>query len=150
MSSQDIISPPKAMLAKGDSLADAVKALRDNGFSPLPVVDAKDRFAGVFGPRELLAVLLPRAARLGEDDMPDLSFISDSYDDIKARLGAAAKESVGKVMAPHRTVHRDTPLVEMLLLLHRGDAFLPVVDESGKLVGVVTAAAVLSLIVEGV
>ncbi|MEW5728571.1 MAG: CBS domain-containing protein [Pseudomonadota bacterium] len=149
MTCKSIVAPVTATLAKGDSVAEAVKALAAHGFATLPVVDAKGHFLGVFGVRQLLALLLPRAARLGEDDMPDLSFVSDTSEDIKARLKSFAKESVGKAMAPHRTVRAETALVEAMLLLERGDGFLPVVDEAGKLAGILTAEAVVARLAEG-
>lgn len=145
MSCQDIISQPPAVLAKTDSVADAVVTLRRHGVPALPVVDAKGHFVGVFGLREVIALLLPRAVRLG-DDLDDLRFLSESLDDLKVRLGSLGKDGVGKHMAPHRSVRAETPLVEALLLLYRGDSYLPVVDGAGKLVGIVTATQALTRI----
>lgn len=150
MTCQSIVAPAPATLAKGDSVGDAVKALAANRYATLPVVDAKGHFLGIFGVRQILALLLPRAARLGPDDMPDLSFVSDNAEDIKARLKAAAKETVGKAMAPHRSVRPETALVEALLLLERGDGVLPVVDNAGKLIGLLTADAVITRLAEEV
>ncbi|CAA7614171.1 HPP family protein [Magnetospirillum sp. UT-4] len=143
MSCHAIITPPPAILVKSATVAEAVATLAAHGFATLPVVDAKGHFAGVFGPKELIALMLPRAARLGED-LGDLAFVGEGQADLRTRLEALGKELVGKHLAPHRTVRGETPLVEALLLLYRGDAFLPVVDESGKLVGVVTAGSALA------
>lgn len=148
MSCRDIVSPPPAVLGKGDSVADALAILRGKGVAALPVTDAKGHFLGIFGLRELIALLLPRAVRLGVE-MGELGFVSDTLADLHTRLGALGKEHVGKYMAPHRAVRAETPLVEALMLLYRGDSYLPVVDEAGKLVGVVTATDALNRVAEG-
>jgi len=149
MTCSDIISPPIAVLSKGDSVLNALALLREKGVSALPVTDAKGHFLGVFGLRELISLLLPRAVRLGQD-MGDLGFVSDSLGDLHQRLEALGKDQVGKHMAPHRAIRAETPLVEALMLLYRGDSYLPVVDEAGKLVGVLTATDAMNRVSEGV
>lgn len=147
MTCQAIISPPVATLGKTQTVEQALGVLLTHRAALLPVVDGKGQFAGVFGLREVVALLLPRAARLGED-MGDLGFLSDTLADLRHRLAVQGKESVGKHLAAHRTVRPETPLVEALLLLYRGDSFLPVVDETGKLQGVLTAADALTRMAE--
>lgn len=147
MNCQSIISPPPTVLETSDTVAKAAVALLAQSYATLPVVDGQGRFVGIFGARELIKLMLPRAVRLG-NDLSDLSFVSDTIADLKARLDSQAGELVDKHMAPHQTVRPETSLVEALLLLHRGDAFLPVVEDSGRLVGIVTAAEALVRISE--
>lgn len=148
MTCQSITSPPAATLARSDTVADAVAKLLSLKTPALPVVDAKGAFAGAFGLREVITMLLPRAARIG-DDLGELAYVTESMGDLRQKLGALASDPVEKHMAPHRTVRPETSLVEALLLLNRGDAFLPVVDDAGKLVGIVTAGDALANIVGG-
>ena len=148
MSCDSIISPAGACLLKDDAVADALEALVEHGASALPVVDASGQFLGVFGMREVVGMLLPRAALLA--DGLDLSFVADSIAQLGDRLGRLAGEPVGAHMAPHRTIRRETAVVEALLLLYRGDAWLPVVDKDGRLNGIVTAANALARISEAV
>lgn len=148
MSCSAIVTPPPAVLGKGDTVAEALTILRQKGLAALPVTDAKGHFLGIFGLRELIALLLPRAVRLGVE-MGELGFVSDTLADLHERLGVLGKEHVGKYMAPHRAVRGETPLVEALMLLYRGDSYLPVVDEAGKLIGVVTATDALNRVAEG-
>jgi CBS-domain-containing membrane protein len=147
MTCQAIISAPPATLSKSQTVEQALGVLLTHRASMLPVVDAKGQFAGIFGLKEVVALLLPRAARLGED-MGDLGFLSDSLHDLRQRLVTQGKENVGKHLAAHRTIRPETPLVEALLLLYRGDSFLPVVDEAGKLIGVLNAADALTRMAE--
>jgi len=147
MTCQSIIAPPPVTLETGDTVEKAVSTLLAQHFATLPVVDAQGRFAGIFGTRELIGLMLPRAARLGSD-LGELNFITDNTDALKARLASQLGEPVGRHMAPHQAVRPETSLVEALLLLQRGDAFLPVVDGTGKLAGIVTAADALARIAE--
>lgn len=149
MSCEAIISAPPAVLGKGDAVADALQILRQHNVAALPVTDAKGHFVGIFGLRELISLMLPRAVRLGVE-MGELGFVSDSMDDLRARLGAFAKDSVGKHLAPHRAIRAETPIIEALMLLYQGDSYLPVVDNAGKLVGIVSAADTLARVVEEV
>ncbi|OAN48745.1 CBS domain-containing protein [Magnetospirillum moscoviense] len=147
MTCQSIISAPPATLAKTDTVAQALGVLLTHRVLMLPVVDAKGHYVGVFGLKEVVALVLPKAARLGED-LGDLGFLSDGLADLRKRLAAQGADSIGKHVAPHRSVAPDTQLVEALLLLYKGDSFLPVVDGSGVLVGVVTAADALTRMAE--
>ncbi|CAA7611506.1 conserved hypothetical protein [Magnetospirillum sp. LM-5] len=147
MTCQSIISAPPATLAKTDTVTQALGVLLTHRVPMLPVVDAKGHYVGVFGLKEVVALVLPKAARLGED-LGDLGFLSDGLADLRNRLATQGKEPVGKHVAAHRSVAPETQLVEALLLLYRGDSFLPVVDGSGVLVGVVTAADALTRMAE--
>ena len=148
MSCDSIVSPVTSTLLKDDAVADALDALVAQGAFALPVVDGAGRFLGVFGMREVVGMLLPRAALLAEG--LDLSFVGDSIAQLGDRLGRLAGDPVGAHMAPHSCIRRETALVEALLLLYRGDAWLPVVDKDGRLDGIVTAADALARISERV
>lgn len=147
MTCHALISPPPAVLAKSDSVSHAVSLLITHRFTTLPVTDAKGHYAGVFGVKELIALLLPRAARLG-NDLGELNFVSDTIADLRVRLGSLGKEPVSKHMAAQRTVRAETSLVEALLLLYRGECCLPVVDEAGKLIGLVSGTDAVARIAE--
>ena len=148
MNCDSIMSPVTSTLLKDDAVADALTALVEQGAAALPVVDAAGQFLGLFGMREVVGMLLPRAALLA--DGLDLSFVGDSITQLGDHLGRLAGDSVGAHMAAHRSIRRETALVEALLLLYRGDAWLPVVDGNGRLEGIVTAANALARISEAV
>ena len=148
MSCEPIVSPVAAPLHADDAVADALDSLSRQGVATLPVVGADGTFLGAFGLREICGMLLPRGALI--ESGLDLSFVGDSLAQLGDRLGRLAGDSVGAHMASHRTIPLRTALVEALLLLYRGDSWLPVVDESGKLVGVISAAAALARISDAV
>lgn len=137
--------PPPATLAPDTSVAAAASLLIRHAHATLPVVNPQGRFMGVFGARELIGLTLPRAVRVG-DDLADLGFIADTSDDLRERVVAVAADPVSRYMVPHQTVRPETALAEALLLLHRGEVLLPVVDESGHLRGIVTVAGALGIL----
>ncbi|HLO76440.1 MAG TPA: CBS domain-containing protein [Magnetospirillum sp.] len=147
MTCAPIVRPARAVLNQAQTIAQAVQMFAAAGFEPLPVVDDDGRLVGVFGPRELSTLLLPMGARLAGDNF-DLGFVSEPLADLRERLTDAQDATVGEHAAEHDPVHPDTSLDEVLLRLHRGESFLVAVDQDNRVVGVVTAAAVLSHVVE--
>ncbi len=148
MSCQLLMMEPPVRLKPTDPVARAVGALLAAGQPAAPVTDGTGRLLGVFGLKEAAALVLPMAARLGED-LGDLAYIHESLADLSARFAAHAAEPVGDHMAERPALSPHTQAMEALLLLERGDGFLPVVDEAGVLVGVVTAARALATVSEG-
>ena len=53
-------SARRPLLSEDTPLADAVRQLLDTGLPALPVVDARGRYRGIFGERELIVALFPR------------------------------------------------------------------------------------------
>lgn len=143
-----IMVDPPVCLRPTDTVAAALAQMNATQSSALPVTDESGRFVGVFGAKQALALVLPRAARLGSD-LGDLAYVKDSLDDVRKRYAAFADKPVRSAMAEHDRVSPDTAMIEALLLLERGDCFLPVVDSAGKLVGIITADKALQVVAEG-
>ncbi len=73
--------------------------------SDLPVVDAAGKLVGMFKLDRLLAVLLPKAALL-DYGMPDLTFVSDTLDQLRERMREIEARSVREfVVKPDHVVH---------------------------------------------
>ncbi|MCC7412950.1 MAG: CBS domain-containing protein [Gammaproteobacteria bacterium] len=146
MTASLVYDPPARVLHESDSVAIALDALIETGAGCLPVVDRDDRVLGTFGVDRLLGMLLPRAVTAGR--LPDLAFVSDTLSQVREKLSGIANDAIG----PHaeriaHPIHPDTPLLEVLLLVHRGENEQPVSDRTtGKLVGVVSARRLLASI----
>ena len=128
-----------------DTLAEATRRMLENHVSDLPVVDGAGRLLGMFKLERLLAVLLPKAATLG-DGVPDLAFMSDTVEQLRERMreieGAAVHQFV---VEPEHVLHADTSPFEAVLLLYKGANAIPVVaPDSRTLVGMVSARDVLA------
>lgn len=148
MSCRLLMVEPPVRLKPTDTVAEAVAALAAHNQPAAPVTDETGKLLGVFGQTQAMALVLPKAARLG-DDLGDLAYIHEGIPDLATRFDAHASEAVRRHMVAHTAVRPDTQAMEALLLLTRGDGFLPVVDDHGKLLGVVTAARALAVVAEG-
>lgn len=148
MSCRMLMVEPPVRLKPTDTVAEAVAALVAHREPAAPVTDEAGRLLGVFGLAEAAAMVLPKAARLG-DDLGDLAYVHESVADLSARFAAHSGEPVRRHMAQPAGVGPDTQAMEALLLLARGDGFLPVVDEHRKLLGVITTGRALAAVAGG-
>lgn len=148
MTCAPFITPPGAVLGADDTVGQAARLLAANGFAPIPVVDGDRRVIGVFGSAQLAKLMLPMGARLAGDSF-DLSFVSESPQDLRDRLAAEAGATVASQAVQVETVRAATSLDEVLLRIHRGENAFVAVDDDGRLAGTLSAAAVLASLVEG-
>jgi CBS domain-containing protein len=148
MSCRLLMVEPPVRLKPTDTVAEAVTALLDHSQPAAPVTDETGRLLGVFGLAQAAGLVLPRAARLG-DELGDLAYIHESVADLSARFEAHAAEPIRRHMTTHPVVAPDTQAMEALLLLTRGDGLLPVVDAQNRLLGVVTTGRALAVVAKG-
>lgn len=140
------IAPAPAVLGGGEPVAQAVRRLAGNHFQPMAVVDGEGRLLGLFGPREVAALLLPVGARLGGDGFA-MGFVSETPEALRDRLDAIGAEPVGKYATAHRPLLSSTSLDEALLRMHHGATVQMAVDDQGRVVGELNAAALLAPLV---
>jgi CBS-domain-containing membrane protein len=143
-SQKPFFNPDFVSLQDSDTVGEAMRRMLDHRVTDLPVVDAHGKLAGMFRLNRLLEKLLPRAATLSYG-MPDLAFVGDTLDDLVQRMGTWAAHSVRDFLVdPEHTVRPGTSPTEVVLLLYKGANSIPVVDDDGRLVAVVTARDVLA------
>lgn len=147
MTVQEVMNSNPATVALNETFGHAVATMVDRRLSNLPVVDAQGVYLGMFDLHDIWESLLPRAALLSMHSLPDLSFMADSQTQMKETLDESAarpmSEFLDDVESP--AVHPETPVKEAILLLHRHDGVLPVVDrKSRRLMGVVCAWDILA------
>jgi CBS domain-containing protein len=137
-----------ASLAAEDTVADALEQMLGDRVSDLPVLDADGRFLGLLSLQRLLGMLLPKAAIIGDDGVPDLSFTSETLDRLRERVREIEDTPVRELaVKPEHVVSPEVSPVEIVLLLHRGANSIPVVEPgTGMLVGMATARDVLAAI----
>jgi len=123
------------ILRTDQPLAEAVVELVECGFPALPVVDGRERFAGVFGERDFIRALFPGYV----DQLGYAGFVGRSLEEQLERRSQCAIETVAKHMnTEHVDVHPDFSAVALAeTFLHHRVAIVPVVD-GGRVVGVVT------------
>jgi CBS domain-containing protein len=122
---------PKSVTAESP-LSDAARLLLSSVFTGLPVVDRKDHPLGVITQGDLI----------GRGGMPlRLGLLAQSEQDgLESIMDALALRRVEEIMTtPAVTIPEDRPLTEAVdLMLTKGLKRLPVVDKSGRLVGMLS------------
>ncbi len=151
MSVKNIMLADPKYVRPEDTVPKVVQLMLDHGIRNVPVADAQGRFLGSFGTVHLLPLLLPKVATFDEEvfgGVTDLSFVHDTFEDIRDRLDEVRSHHVGDYMdrkAP--TIEPDTSIIEGMLLLYKHRTHVPVVEKTTrKLVGVVTFNCVLRAI----
>lgn len=130
----DIMTRKVATLFEGESLAEAEAGLRKVRFRHVPVIGADGFLIGLVSQRELLRAL---PSPLEADSSSKTQQLLSTH-------------RVGDIMARDvKTVSSSTPLVEagQIMIDEKRDC-LPVVDATGKLIGLVTATDYIRLAVE--
>jgi len=144
MSLQEFVRTDAPSVAETASISEATRILLDSKLSALPVLDGSGRYLGIFSMDRLFSLLLPKAV-LVEGGLSDLSFLPDPMEILCERMNEHGAESVRMAMShTQQVVHPDTPLLEVVLLLYRGENNVPVVDrKNGKLLGMIAGADLL-------
>lgn len=146
MTVQEVMSREPVTVALRETFAMAFATMMDGNLSNLPIVDEQGIYRGMFDFHDIWELLLPKAALLAMDSLPDLAFMADSKQQMSERLkefgSRPMSDFLDDVESP--AVHPDTPIKEAILLLHRHDGILPVVErKTRKLLGLVSAWDIL-------
>ena len=133
-----MIRDPKSV-REDDTIGMAAREIVENRCISLPVVDAAGRFVGLFGIFDLLALLVPRVAVIG-NLLPNLQFLSDDDEVMRQKFADLRNNPLKRAVNREAArVHPDTPLIEAIRLLCRNHLTIPVVEEgTDRLVGVIT------------
>jgi CBS domain-containing protein len=143
----DIMTTGKIITCTKDTSIDAaLELLVDNRITGLPVVDSPDTniVIGVVSDFDLLAL-----EGIGESDrsslFPTAATDWETFFEIQKLISKNAGKSVGDVMTSTAiTVTQDTSMLQAAnVLLKRKFRRLPVVDQQGKLVGILTRANII-------
>ena len=133
-----MIRNPKS-LREDDTIGTAAREIVEHRCISLPVVDAEGRFLGLFGIFDLLALLVPRVAVIG-NLLPNLQFLSDDDGEMRRKFASLRDNPVKRAInrdAPR--TYADTPLIEAIRLLCRNHLTIPVVErDTERLIGIIS------------
>jgi CBS-domain-containing membrane protein len=151
MTIHDLIDPNSVTLRNDSTITSAIQLLLESKLSALPVVNASGLYLGIFSVNRLLALLLPRAALI-EGGVSDLGFVSDAMETLCEKMREQGTRLVSEVVEKEaRVAYPDTPLLELVLHLYRGENDIPVIDKtSHHFIGTVTSAHLLAKVRQGV
>ncbi|HEX5995954.1 MAG TPA: CBS domain-containing protein [Jiangellales bacterium] len=139
---KDVMTTDVASVGDGAGFREIAEILAERQISAVPVVDASRRVVGVVSEADLLHKLEfageSIAARLFEGRRHR-----------RARTKAAGDDAKGLMTTPALTVKVRTSLVEAARLMEaEGVKRLPVVDDEGHLIGIVSRADLLKVFVQ--
>lgn len=143
----DVMKKDVVSLPADETFGGAYRKLLTLRIRSLPVVNEKGIYQGMFDVRDLWEVLLPKAATLAGDSLPDLSFLAGSQQQLRDKLAEADSRPVREFLKNRAApaVPSDAPVHEAILLLYRHEGNLPVIDRrTGALVGIVSDWEILA------
>lgn len=128
-------------------IAVALARLQAESIPALAVLDGAGRTLGLFSWRGTFCHMLPRVAQLEDKEAPvqELDFWETGLEDARQRLAELARQPVSAVMQQDFVaLQEDSPVMEALLKLCRGQPALPVLDAGGRLAGMIYPASLLA------
>jgi CBS domain-containing protein len=142
----DIMDRDPVSVSPDDDVESVIRRLREHELPGVPVVDGDRRCVGIVTESDL--ILRDEQADLHLPYHIDLMggvIWLESMKHFEERLKKAVASKVSEMMTPDPlTVTPDTPVEEAArLIAEKGHNRLPVADEDGRLVGVVTRVDVL-------
>src|ERR1700680_1948842 len=136
MSCETIMTRNPKAVREDDTIGEAAREIIERNYINLPVVDDEGRLVGLFGIYDLLALLVPRVAVIG-NLLPNLRFLSDDETELYRKFASVRHSPVRRAVnreAPR--VYPDTPLIEAIRLFCRSHMTIPVVERgTDRLVG---------------
>ena len=150
MSCAMIMTRDPISVRESETIGRAAEQIIANRYINLPVVDAKGRLVGLFGVYDLLALLVPRVAVIG-NLLPNLRFVGEDIGELHKKFAAVKNSPVKRAVNREAVrVHPDTPLAEAIRLFCRNHMTLPVVErDTNMLVGMISYWDAAQMIVGG-
>ncbi len=148
MKANIIMNPHPMTLRPTDTVATAADRILKHHLRHLPVVDEQGRYLGTFSVYSLLKLTLPNAV-LDKHGLDNVSFVTESVEDLAQRLGKRRDEPVKNWLNIHEVARPDTHAMEiMLLMLHGRTTSVPVVNKTNnRLEGIISFWDVLEKLV---
>ena len=136
------LSPVSECVDAQTPLLDALRLMLERDVSLLPLCDG-GRWVGLITLTDVIDQIIPMSARI-EGGLTNLSFAGDAagllVDHLKKLAGKQAAEAARNDLP---TLRPDHPLLETALLLTQHGSPLPVVDDHGHLLGMLSRRALL-------
>jgi CBS domain-containing protein len=90
----EIVQREIPLLRHDEPVVEAVRRVLDSGLPALPVVDADERYAGIFGEREFVGAVFPGYMK----ELKYAAFVPYSLDDALEKRAACGEEPVSQHM----------------------------------------------------
>jgi len=132
-----------------DVVLDAIKVLKENGISGAPVIDEENNLRGVISGTDVLR-LIGHLIDYHPFLIPFLDILEKHPDDLTNIVKDASKKRVKEIMSePAIVVDENASIYRAASLMWKNDINrLPVVDNDGTLVGIITRKDILGVFKE--
>ncbi|MES9873965.1 MAG: CBS domain-containing protein [Candidatus Sedimenticola sp. 6PFRAG7] len=148
LSADFFMSSDPITLSADTPVSEALRLMCNHRIHNIPIMDGDGHFIGLFGLRNLLQALLPKAATLSPS-LSNLDFLADNLQEVVQCLEHVIDQPVRDYVEKENvTVCRsDAPIMEVIRELYEAPSSLPVVLVEGddmKLVGMISNWDILS------
>lgn len=142
MSAEQFMSRDPVTAHADERVRDALVKMCDKHIHNLPVMDSEGKFIGLFGLRNLLHALLPRAATISPA-LESLHFLADNLEEVIESLQEVADQPVKSYLDREHLIlcRTDEPIMEVIRKLYEAPTSLPVVlveGDGAHLVGMIS------------
>ncbi|MFO7966861.1 MAG: CBS domain-containing protein [Archaeoglobaceae archaeon] len=143
---EEIVTTDVVTVKENHTLMEAAKIIRERNISGAPVLNEEGDVVGVLSEADVLKVL----GELPWYSLNKILHLQEQAQDTKHEVEKMNQIEVREVMSKHpQTVDSDDLINDAASIMHSsGYNRLPVVDNSGKLVGIVTRADILASLQE--
>lgn len=140
--------PPNICLKPDSTLSEALDLMLKREINHLPVCDAGGTFLGLLSTNAILNALIPASAQI-EGGISNLKFVGDALRMLGAHLRDLERLKVKDfVKKDIPALREDSPILETTKLLAQSTTPLAVVDQDGKLLGLLFRRALLAFLLE--
>ncbi|MDR0955803.1 MAG: CBS domain-containing protein [Candidatus Nomurabacteria bacterium] len=146
---KDIMESQPFAIGRGATVAEVMQKLSDVKVGGLPIVDEAKKVVGYIGNKDILRFLSHRPARAIDLGGAEAAAILDD-ENLQQKLSKLLNTPIAKIAAKRAaTVNQDATIQEASDVLYRyGARKIAVVDDVGKLVGVIQRSTVIRYIFE--
>lgn len=147
-----VMNPTPLTALDNSFVSDVLDIMTKHHLSVIPVVNTQGKFIGLFGLHRLLGLMMPKAATLSYelddlDDLDNLGFITESVGQVKTRMTEFISHQISDFLEEDPIlIQPEASLDKALMLLYKYGSDLPVVDDTGRLVGVISPWDIISKI----
>ncbi|MEN8214204.1 MAG: CBS domain-containing protein [Pseudomonadota bacterium] len=150
MTAKQLMSPDPVTALADERVSDALVKMCHKHIHNLPVMDNDGNFLGLFGLRNLLHALLPKAATI-TPALQSLDFLTDNLEEVTQTLEDIADQPVANYLDNENLIlcRTNEPIMEVIRKLYEAPTSLPVVlvaSDGARLVGMISHWDILEYI----
>jgi len=137
------MSPIPTPLYSDQLAGTVIDFMRQNHLECVPIIDRNGKFVGMLNTEKLMRMLLPKSISMMRG-IKHASYLHESVDDLQDRMNEVRSQLIGDLIDPHaQTVHPEASLADALMVISDRQYVVPVVDDNGCLVGVISYFSIM-------